>query len=187
MEAVSLDITDVIVFHPIRVNDSRGFLSETFRADLFAEAAGSEIAFVQENDLFSRDAHTVRGFHYQCPPHAQGKLVRVTSGAILDFALDIRSGSATYGKYVQAEISAENGRQIWLPQGFAHGFVTLEPNTRVVVKLSDYYHAPSQGVIAWDDPLLAVPWPVAGGEAILSERDLSGAAFADFISPFKQS
>lgn len=186
MEATPLDVTGVMVFRPSRVNDARGFLCETFRQDLLDDAIGTGIRFVQENDLFSREARTVRGFHYQCPPHAQGKLVRVTSGAILDFALDLRRGSETFGRYDQARISAENGDQIWLPEGFAHGFITLEPNTRVLVKLTAYYHAPSQGVIAWDDPHLAVPWPVAGREAILSERDRSGTEFAEFVSPFRQ-
>ncbi len=184
MEAVSLCIEDVVLFRPSRVEDGRGFLSETFRASALAEALGREVGFVQENDLFSKDARTVRGFHYQSPPHAQGKLVRVMCGAILDFALDIRRGSSTFGMFAQAEISAENGHQLWLPEGFAHGFITLQPNTRVLVKLSAYYHAPSQGVIAWDDADLAVPWPLDGEEAILSERDRAGAPFGNFASPF---
>lgn len=184
MEVRRLEIPDVLIFAPTKVEDSRGHLSESFRQDVFAGACGRDIRFVQENLLFSREAGTVRGFHFQAPPHAQAKLVRVTRGAILDFALDLRRGSATYGKLAKAELSAADGAQIYLPAGFAHGFITCDADTEVTVKLSDYYHAPSQGIVAWDDPIVAAPWPLGGRCPIVSERDASGMPFAELASPF---
>jgi dTDP-4-dehydrorhamnose 3,5-epimerase len=185
VEVRRLEISEVLVFGPTKVSDARGHLSESFRQDVFASACGEAISFVQENVLFSREAGTVRGFHFQSPPHAQAKLVRVTRGAILDFALDLRVGSATYGRVAQADLTAADGAQIYLPVGFAHGFITCEPDTEVTVKLSNYYHAPSQGIVAWDDPLVAAPWPLGGRAPIVSERDAAGLPFDRLVSPFR--
>jgi dTDP-4-dehydrorhamnose 3,5-epimerase len=185
VEVRRLEIPEVLVFGPTKVEDGRGHLSESFRQDVFAMACGHAVSFVQENVLFSRRAGTVRGFHFQGPPHGQAKLVRVTRGAILDFALDLRVGSATYGRVAQADLTAADGAQIYLPVGFAHGFITCEPDTEVTVKLSNYYHAQSQGIVAWDDPIVAAPWPLGGRAPIVSERDAAGMPFDRLVSPFR--
>ncbi|BCJ90607.1 dTDP-4-dehydrorhamnose 3,5-epimerase [Terrihabitans soli] len=185
MKVTPLDIPDVVLFTPERFADNRGFFAESFRLDIFQKASGTDIVFVQDNHLFSREAKTIRGFHYQGPPKAQGKLVRVLQGAIIDFALDVRANSPTYGKFVEAVLSAENGCQLWLPAGFAHGFMTLEPNTHVLNKVSDYYWPASDGVVAWDDPDVGAPWPLDGAEPILSDKDRRGTKLKDLVSPFR--
>lgn len=165
-----LAIPDVILMTPKRHGDARGFFSETFRADAFAEA-GIPGPFVQDNHAYSKQPGVLRGLHFQKPPHAQAKLVRCTQGAIYDVAVDIRQGSSTYGRYVGAELSAENGAQLYVPEGFAHGYLTLSPDCHVQYKTSAYYAPETEGGLAWDDPELGIDWPKKGLDIILSEKD----------------
>ena len=176
MQVEHLDIPGVILVTPPRFADTRGYFSETFNAARFA-AAGIDLPFVQDNQSLSRPTGTVRGLHCQIAPHAQGKLVRVVKGAIWDVAVDVRIGSDTYGRHVSATLSAGNGAQLWIPPGFLHGFCTLEADTEVFYKVSGAYDRASERGVRWDDPGLALPWPVAPGEAVLSEKDLALPAF----------
>ena len=170
MRVVSLDIPDVKLLTPRIVWDDRGFFSETYRRTVLAET-GVEAEFVQENHSLSVEPGTVRGLHFQVPPHAQGKLIRVTRGRIFDVAVDIRVGSPTYGQHVTSELSAANWTQVWMPPGFAHGFCAIEPNTEVVYKVTDYYAQVCERGLRWDDPALGIAWPVAADRARLSDRD----------------
>lgn len=170
MEVAPLEIPEVLLVTPVRHGDARGSFSETYRRDRFA-AAGIAMEFVQNNHAISAVPGTVRGLHFQKPPHAQDKLVRVTRGSILDIAVDIRHGSPTFGKWVSAVLSAENGRQLLVPKGFAHGLCTLEPDTEVQYMVSDYYDAACDLGLAWDDPLVSIPWPVGALDAMLSDKD----------------
>jgi len=171
-------IPEVIVLTPDRLYDARGFFSETYNRKRFAEA-GIELVFVQDNHSYSADVNTIRGLHYQIPPRAQGKLVRVVRGAILDIAVDVRQRSPTFGRHASAVISAEAWNQILIPVGFAHGFRTLEPHTEIVYKTTDFYsHAHERGIL-WSDPDLAIEWGVPGGEAHLSDRDLALPRFRE--------
>ncbi len=166
-----LAIPEVIRLTPPRFGDARGFFSETFNARRLAEAAGIDAPFVQDNHSLSRERGVVRGLHCQVAPNVQGKLVRVVRGAIWDVAVDLRRGSGSYGRHVAAVLSAENWAQLWVPAGFLHGFCTIEPDTEVIYKVTgDYDPAAERGVI-WDDPDLALPWPVPAGDAVLSEKD----------------
>lgn len=187
MEIESLDIPDVLLVKPKKFGDDRGFFSEVFRADLW-DRLGVDLTFVQDNHVFSAQRGVLRGLHFQKPPSAQGKLVRCTRGAILDIALDIRHGSPTFGKYVSAEISAANWHQIWVPPGFAHGYVTLEPDCEVIYKVTAYYDPSTDSGVAWDDPALMIDWRVPASELTLSEKDrqnptLSHAAIAFTYAP----
>ncbi|MFL5332885.1 MAG: dTDP-4-dehydrorhamnose 3,5-epimerase [Geminicoccaceae bacterium] len=155
---------------PRRFGDHRGFFLETYSARDFAALGIGEV-FVQDNHSLSREAGTVRGLHFQLPPHAQAKLVRVLRGAVLDIAVDLRRGSPSYGQHVAAELSAGNAHQLYIPAGFAHGFCTLEPDTEVAYKVSAFYAPECDRSLAWDDPDLALPWPVAPGAAQLSDKD----------------
>jgi dTDP-4-dehydrorhamnose 3,5-epimerase len=157
--------------------DARGAFSETYSRRAL-EAAGIDVDFVQDNHSVSRAKGVIRGLHYQCPPHAQAKLVRVARGAIFDVAVDIRRGSPTYGKHVSAILSAENWAQLFVPIGFAHGFCTLEPDTEVIYKASGYYAPQAESGIGWDDPDLAIAWPVAAADAVLSDKDRRYARLA---------
>lgn len=170
-------IPDVLLIEPARHGDARGFFSEVWKRSALA-AAGLAADFVQDNHSLSRDAGVLRGLHFQRPPHAQGKLVRVARGRILDVVVDIREGSPSFGRHVTAELSAANWRQIWVPRGFAHGFLTLEPDTEVLYKVDAEYHAASDGGIAWDDPALGIPWPLPPGGPILSEKDRAAPRLA---------
>ncbi len=170
MDTRSLEIPEVKLVTPRIFRDARGFFSETYNARALAQS-GIAASFVQDNHSLSVEKGVVRGLHFQAPPHAQDKLVRVTRGAILDVAVDIRRGSPTYGRHVAAVLSAENWTQLWAPQGFAHGFCTLEPNTEVLYKVTDYYAPECDRGLAWDDPALGIKWPMAPGAAILSDKD----------------
>lgn len=173
----------VLVLTPKRFSDDRGFFSETYNDRAFAEA-GVKIDFTQDNQSYSAKAGTVRGLHFQTPPHAQSKLVRVLRGAIIDVAVDARKTSPTFGKWVSVELSAENGRQIFVPKGFLHGFITLEPDTEVAYKVDDYYNKASDGAVRWDDPDLAINWGPTAESASLSEKDAGAQSWATFNSPF---
>ncbi len=170
MQVTQLDIAEVKLIVPNRFEDRRGFFSEIYNARLLAEA-GIPDTFVQDNLSLSTRVGTIRGLHFQRPPYAQAKLVRVSGGRILDVAIDLRRSSPTYGRHVSAEISAENRAQIYIPIGFAHGFCTLEPDTEVVYKVSNYYAPEADGGVIWSDPDLAIDWPVMTQEVIVSEKD----------------
>jgi dTDP-4-dehydrorhamnose 3,5-epimerase len=177
MKVERLAIADIVLITPARYGDARGFFSETYSARRYREI-GITTAFVQDNHSLSAHAGVVRGLHCQIAPSVQGKLVRVVKGAVWDVAVDIRHGSPTYGRYAAAELSAANWRQMWVPGGFLHGFCTLEPDTEVIYKVTaDYDPAAERGVI-WNDPALALPWPVSAGEAVLSGKDAALPALA---------
>jgi dTDP-4-dehydrorhamnose 3,5-epimerase len=168
MRIWSAAIPDVVVVEPARHGDARGFFSEVFRADVLA-GYGVAGPWPQDNHSRSPAVGTLRGLHFQAPPAVQGKLVRVTRGAIYDVAVDIRVGSPWFGAFVGEILSAENWRQLWVPPGFAHGFVTLAPDTEVLYKVTGPYDAAADRGIRWDDPALAIPWPVA--PSAISEKD----------------
>ena len=178
MDIQSLEIPDVKVVTPKKFGDARGFFSEVYnRKSLLAH--GIDVAFVQDNHSLSAETGVVRGLHFQTAPHAQGKLVRVVRGAILDVALDIRHGSPTFGRHVAVTLSAENWRQLWVPVGFAHGFCTLEPNTEVIYKVTGYYAPECDRGLLWNDPALKIDWPVSADAAVLSDKDRKHPALAD--------
>lgn len=166
----SLAIPEVKLIVPKKFGDHRGFFSETWNAQAFQEA-GIDLAFVQDNHSLSTTKGTVRGLHFQIPPHAQAKLVRVTRGAVFDVAVDLRYGSPSYGRHVSAVLSAENWHQILVPVGFAHGFMTLEPETEVLYKVTDTYAPECDHGVLWNDPDLGIAWPLPEADAVLSGRD----------------
>jgi dTDP-4-dehydrorhamnose 3,5-epimerase len=170
MQITPLEIPDVKLVVPERLRDGRGFLSEVYNKAALA-SAGIDIEFVQDNHSVSTESGTVRGLHFQSPPFAQDKLVRVVRGAAFDVAVDLRRGSPTYGRYASAVLSAEAWNQIFLPKGFAHGFCTLEPETEVVYKISAYYAREYDNGVLWNDSDVGIRWPVAESEAILSDKD----------------
>ena len=183
VEVKKTALNAVLKFMPKRFGDDRGFFEETWSArDLKAE--GVDLNFVQDNHSYSAPVGTLRGLHFQAPPHAQDKLVRCTRGVIFDVAVDIRVGSPTYGKWVGEELSRENGKQLLVPKGFLHGFLTLAPDTEVQYKCTDYYAQECDGGVRWDS--LGIAWPLALGQApVLSPKDASAQGFADFSSPFR--
>jgi dTDP-4-dehydrorhamnose 3,5-epimerase len=165
-----LAIPDVLLIATRRYDDARGYFTELYNAEALAEAGIREV-FVQDNLSLSTKPGTVRGLHFQRPPHAQAKLVRVGRGRLLDVAVDLRNGSRTFGQHVASQLSADNGLQMYIPQGFAHGFCTLEPNTEIIYKVSSYYAPQAEGGIFWSDPDLKIEWPVDSAAAIISEKD----------------
>lgn len=178
-----LAIPDVKLLTPKIFRDARGFFSETWNERLFNEA-GIGTHFVQDNHALSAARATVRGLHFQISPRAQDKLVRVVKGAVLDVAVDLRRGSPTFGRHVSAHLSAENWSQLWVPRGFAHGYVTLAPGTEVIYKVTDYYSPEHDRGIRWDDPDLGIAWGVAPGEAVLSEKDTKLPSLAEIGPQF---
>lgn len=183
MEVVSFNISDVKLFIPRHIGDERGYFAETFRADVFARHVG-DLAFVQDNESLSAKAGTIRGLHFQSNPHAQGKLVRCTAGALFDVAVDIRAGSPTYGQWVAETLTPENGKQLWVPAGFAHGFCSLLPDTVICYKVTDYYSAECDKGVAWDDPDIAVRWPDEANPETLSAKDQKQPSLADLPDYF---
>lgn len=161
--------SDVKLIKPKRFGDSRGYFCEVFKDGWFREHV-ADVGFVQDNESLSATPGTVRGLHFQLEPYAQGKLVRCTRGALFDVAVDIRKGSPHFGRWVAAELSAENGYQLWVPAGFAHGFMTLEPNTVINYKVTAVYSAEHDRGVKWDDPAIGITWPETS-EHILSEKD----------------
>lgn len=170
MEFVPLDIPEVILVKPKLHKDERGYFSETWKQSAF-KVAGITDNFAQDNQSLSLDVGTVRGLHYQLLPHGQAKLVKCLKGAILDVAVDIRRSSPTFGKYVSAELTETNLHQLYLPIGFAHGFVTLERNTLVTYKVSSEYAPESERSIHWKDPEIAIDWGLSASSAKLSKKD----------------
>jgi dTDP-4-dehydrorhamnose 3,5-epimerase len=175
-------IADVLVLTPRRFGDARGWFTETWNAARMAEA-GLDLAFVQDNHSFSAAKGTLRGLHFQSPPRAQDKLVRCSRGAILDVAVDIRTGSPTYGQHVAVELTPENGRQLFVPKGFLHGFVTLADDTEVQYKCTDLYSPEHDGAVRWDDPVIGIDWGVA--EPILSDKDARAPLLSEIGQPFR--
>lgn len=176
MNATPLAIPEVILFEPKVFGDDRGFFFESFNQARFEAAVGRAVTFVQDNH--SRSArHVLRGLHYQIR-QAQGKLVRVTEGEVFDVAVDLRRGSSTFGQWVGAVLSAENKKQLWVPEGFGHGFVVLSDTADFLYKTTDYYAPEHERCIIWNDPTLAVDWPLEG-EPVLSGKDSQGAAFTE--------
>lgn len=170
MQVETFDIAGVKLLTPRRFGDDRGFFSETWNAKTFA-AAGIAGPFVQDNHAHSKPKGTLRGLHFQTDPMAQDKLVRVVRGSVYDVAVDLRPGSPTYGRHVAAMLSAGNWAQLWVPKGFAHGYVTLEPDTEVIYKVTEYYSPAHDSGIAWNDPALAIAWPVSAADVVLSDKD----------------
>lgn len=168
---------------PRRFGDQRGWFSESYNRRALADM-GIQVDFVQDNHSMSVLKGTLRGLHFQSPPHAQAKLVRCISGTIWDVAVDIRAGSPTYGKWVGTELTALGGEQLYIPVGFAHGFITLTDNAEVAYKTSDYYAPQCDGGVIWNDPMIDVEWPIFNVEPILSEKDQKLGRLQDFNSPF---
>lgn len=178
-----LSIRDVVLLKPNKIGDDRGYFMETFRQSLFEDHVAN-VQFVQDNQSLSADVGTVRGLHFQLEPRAQGKLVRCIAGAIYDVAVDIRVGSPTYGQYVGAELTAQNGHQLWVPAGFAHGFCTLVPATEVSYKVTDYYSAEHDRGLAWNDPAICIVWPDFARKPVLSKKDTVQPLLADLKESF---
>lgn len=170
MDVIETALPGVRVIRPRRHADRRGWFMETWNRRSFA-AAGMPEAFVQDNAALSVARGTVRGLHFQVPPQAQGKLVWVTRGAAFDVAVDIRRGSPSFGQHVSVTLEAKTAEQLWIPPGFAHGYCTLEPDTELVYKVTDFYNPALDRGIRWDDPALRIDWPVRPGEAIVSDKD----------------
>lgn len=182
MQTFTTRLEGVIRVVPRRFGDHRGFFAQTYTRRDYA-AAGIDGDFVQDNHSLSAQVGTVRGLHFQAPPSGQGKLVRCGRGAIFDVAVDIRKGSPTFGQWVGFELSAENGAQLYVPPGFAHGFMTLLPDSEIVYKCTDYYAPETEGAVRWDDPAIGIDWPLQG-EAVLSAKDSVAPLLADLDSPF---
>lgn len=184
MQIVATALAEVKEIKPVRRFDPRGFFSEIFREDVLREHSIG-VPFVQENLSLSADRGVVRGLHFQTPPAGQAKLVRVAAGSILDVAVDIRQGSPNYGRHVAVVLTAKEGNQLFVPEGFAHGFCTLEPNTEVVYKVSSYYSPEHDRGLLWNDPALRVAWPVPEGEALLSDKDRQQPRLAELPAHFR--
>ena len=176
-------LAGVLCLTPRRFEDARGYFSETWNSERMAEA-GLDLSFVQDNQSYSAQAGTLRGLHFQAPPMAQAKLVRCSRGCLFDVAVDIRAGSPTYGQWTGVELSAENGRQLLIPEGFAHGFVTREDHTEIQYKCTRHYAPDCEGALIWDDPGIGVHWGLNGQLPLLSDKDMQAGSFAGFDSPF---
>ena len=183
MQVEHLNIPDVRLLSPRKHGDRRGFFSETYNRKALA-VIGIDIDFVQDNHSYSADKGTVRGLHFQTPPFAQDKLVRVARGSVFDIAVDLRQGSSSYGRHVSAVLSADAWNQLLVPIGFAHGFMTLEPDTEVIYKVSNYYAPDHDKGLLWNDPALGINWPIADEEAVLSDKDRKQPRLAELITPF---
>ena len=178
MQFEFMPLEGVVLITPRKIGDIRGYFSETFRSDLFTQNVG-DWNFVQSNQSLSADVGTVKGLHFQLDPRAQGKLVRCTSGAILDVAVDIRVGSPTYGRRVKAELTADNGRQLWVPPGFAHGFCTLLRDSVISYQVTEYYSPEHDRGLLWNDPELEIEWPIDDEKANLSAKDKAQPRLAE--------
>ena len=182
MQVSKTKLPGVLVLEPARFGDARGFFSESWNRQRMLDH-GIDIDFVQDNHSLSAAPNTVRGLHFQAPPHAQAKLVRCGRGRLYDVAVDIRKGSATYGQWIGEELSFENGRQLLIPAGFLHGFVTREPDTEICYKCSDYYAPECDGAVRFDDPGIGIDWGLTG-DPVLSAKDAAAPLLAEFASPF---
>ncbi|MFO7771163.1 dTDP-4-dehydrorhamnose 3,5-epimerase [Roseovarius gahaiensis] len=182
MKVTQTKLPGVLLLEPRRFGDDRGFFSESWNRKTLSEH-GIDTDFVQDNHSVSAAVNTVRGLHFQSPPHAQAKLVRCGRGRLFDVAVDIRKGSPTFGQWVGYELSFENGLQLLIPEGFLHGFATRDPETEIIYKCSDYYAPECDGAVRFDDPDLAIDWGLSG-DAILSDKDANAPLMAQFDSPF---
>jgi len=178
-----LVLQGIILFRPIKFNDARGYFIETFNARGYAEA-GVGGASVQDNQSLSRKTGTIRGLPFQRPQAAQAKLVRLLRGSIFDVVVDLRQGSRSYGRWRLTTLTGEGGEQLFVPRGFAHGFCALEPDTEVAYKVDNFYAPSCDAGLRWDDPDLAIPWPVRPADAVISEKDAGLPFFKAFVSPF---
>lgn len=183
-EGTVLSIEGPRILRPPRFDDDRGFFSECWSRERF-RALGIDVDFVQDNHSFSRHRGTVRGLHFQTPPAAQAKLVRVARGAVFDVVVDLRRGSPSYGAWEGVELSATRWNQLFVPTGFAHGFCTLEPDTDVIYKVSTPYRPGSEGGVRWDDPRLGIPWPLPPEGPTITDRDRRWPALDELDSPFR--
>ncbi len=183
MDVEETIICDVKIFIPRIFDDSRGYFFESYTKRTF-DYHSPGLTFVQDNESYSKEVYTVRGLHYQRPPHAQDKLVRVLKGRIFDVVVDIRTGSPTYGQWVGEELSSANKKQLLAPKGFLHGFMTLEPDTIVAYKVTDFYDGPSDGAVYWASPSLNIDWPGPKDAAVLSDKDAAAPSFDKFHTPF---
>jgi len=177
MECIRTALPDVLILVPRVLGDARGFFMESYNQRTFDELAGASTAFVQDNHSHSARG-VLRGLHYQLPPHAQGKLVRVTQGRVFDVAVDVRRSSPTFSRWVGVELSGENYRQLWIPPGFAHGFLVLSETADFLYKTTAYYAPQAERCIRWDDPMLAITWPDSGATPSVSDKDAQGLALA---------
>ncbi len=178
MKVFATALPEVLILEPVVHGDARGYFFEAFHARRFAELTGVTAVFVQDNESRSRYG-VLRGLHYQLPPHAQGKLVRCVEGVIFDVAVDLRRSSPTFGRWVGVELSDENKRQLWIPPGFAHGFVTLSEYARLLYKTTDYYAPECDRAVRWDDPAIGIAWPQLTKPLILSTKDQCAPLLAE--------
>lgn len=180
MNIIPTALDGVLILEPRVFGDERGFFMESFNQRAFDEAVGSHVEFVQDNH--SRSARGVlRGLHYQLPPHAQGKLVRVTQGSVFDVAVDLRRSSPTFGRWVGVELSGSNHRQLWIPPGFAHGFIVTSDSADFLYKTTDYYAPQAEGAVRWDDPTIGIEWPDIGSAPVLSGKDAAASRLAEAV------
>ena len=186
MEIQSYSILGPKLIVPRPIGDERGYFAETFRVDIFAQHCGKYV-FVQDNESMNVKAGTLRGLHFQSEPHVQGKLVRCTAGALFDVAVDIRQGSPTFGQWVGETLTPENGKQLWVPPGFAHGFCSLESNSVICYKVTGYYSAECDKGLAWNDPEIGVTWPDIADPETLSAKDRQQPLLADLPAYFSWS
>lgn len=183
MQVIHTPIDGLLIIKPRIFEDERGYFFESFNALKFKESTGIDVSFVQDNESKSKYG-VLRGLHFQKPPFAQSKLVRVVKGAVLDVAVDLRANSATYGQHYAVELTAENHQQFFIPRGFAHGFSVLSDEVVFQYKCDNFYNAQSEGALAWDDQDLNIDWKIPAEKVILSEKDKAHPAFANFITPF---
>jgi dTDP-4-dehydrorhamnose 3,5-epimerase len=184
MQVVQTEIADIKLVKSVRHRDERGFFSEVFKEGILRQY-GINAHFVQDNHSLSTNKGVVRGLHFQIPPLSQAKLVRVISGSVFDVAVDIRWGSPTFGRHVAVELSAAEWNQIWIPEGFAHGFCTLEPNTEVLYKVNNYYSAKHDRGLLWDDPALSIDWPLRASDVLISDKDRTHPLLAELPRYFR--
>lgn len=183
MKIQNTRLEGVLILEPRRFSDNRGHFAETWNRRTLAEN-GIETDWVQDNHSLSAEAGTVRGLHFQAPPHAQTKLVRCGRGQLFDVAVDIRKGSPTFGEWVGVDLSPENGLQLLIPAGFAHGFVTRAPDTEIIYKCSDYYSSAADGAVLWNDPDIGIDWGLGDRAPVLSEKDEAAPRLVGLNSPF---
>lgn len=179
-----LAIPEVFLFTPKRWGDDRGYFVETFTQKLLEPMTG-KLEWVQDNHSLSKPKYVLRGLHFQAPPFAQDKLVRVLRGSVLDVAVDIRDGSPTYGKHVKAVLTADGGEQIFVPKGFAHGFLTLETDVEIAYKVTNYYDKSSDGGVRWNDPALGIDWGVAADQVVLAPKDAAAPLLSETPGHFR--